>query len=85
MVMEDLTKGEPEVEQSLNKSRGQSAAFWAGERVHASRQLGCQVRAVVGDRVQIGGQIKIEMLPDLSFQKEAVPGGRAGTEKETDR
>lgn len=42
MVMEDLTKGEPEVEQSLNKSRGQSAAFWAGERIHSSRQIDSQ-------------------------------------------
>lgn len=44
MVMEDLTKGEQEVEQSLNKSKGQSAAFSEGERIQASRQLGREVR-----------------------------------------
>lgn len=42
------------MEQSLNKSRGQSAA-----RIHSSRQLGWEVRPVVGQRVTIGGQIRL--------------------------
>lgn len=40
MVMEDLSKGEQEMEQSLNNSRGQGTALSEGERVQDSRQLG---------------------------------------------
>lgn len=40
MVMEVLTKGEQEMERSLNNSRGQAAALSEGERVQDSGQLG---------------------------------------------
>lgn len=39
MVMEDLSKGEQEMEQSLHNGRGQGAALSEGERVLDSRQL----------------------------------------------